>query len=55
MSLLNDIVSFWFLGYRGDIRIKLQAAVMNVDLVPIILAFIFSLKSPHDPISAHPV
>ena len=27
MSLRNDIVSFWFWGYRGDLRIELQAPV----------------------------
>ena len=27
MSLRNDIVSFWFWGYWGDIRIELQASV----------------------------
>ena len=28
MSLRNDIVSFWFWGYRGDIRIELQAPLV---------------------------
>ena len=27
MSLRNDIVSFWFWGYRGDWMIELQAPV----------------------------
>ena len=26
--LRNDIVSFWFWGYRGDLRIELQAPVI---------------------------
>ena len=28
MSLRSDIVSFWFWGYRGDLRIELQAPVL---------------------------
>ena len=28
MSLRSDIVSFWFWGYRGDLRIELQAPVI---------------------------
>ena len=28
MSLRSDIVSFWFCGYRGDIKIELQAPVL---------------------------
>ena len=27
-TLRNDIVSFWFLGYRGDIRTEFQAPVI---------------------------
>ena len=27
MSLRSDIISFWFWGYRGDLRIELQAHV----------------------------
>ena len=27
--LRNDIVSFWFWGYRGDWRIELQAPVIR--------------------------
>ena len=30
MSLRNDIVSFWFWGYRGDLRIELQAPVVKI-------------------------
>ena len=29
MLLRNDIVSFWFWGYSGDLRIELQAPVLN--------------------------
>ena len=27
MSLRNDIMRFWFLGYRGEIKTELQAPV----------------------------
>ena len=27
----NDIVSFWFWGYRGDWRIELQAPVVQTE------------------------
>ena len=29
MSVRNDIVSFWFWGYMGDLRIELLAPVFN--------------------------
>ena len=29
MSLRSDIVSFWFLGYRGEIKTELQAPVIK--------------------------
>ena len=32
MSLRNEIVSFWFWGYRGDLRIKLQAPKVLVEI-----------------------
>ena len=28
MSLRNDIVSFWFWGYRGEIKTELQSPLM---------------------------
>ena len=34
MSLRNDIVSFVFLGYRGDLRIELQAPVIYFTRIP---------------------
>ena len=30
MSLRNDIVSFWFWGYRGHLRTELQAPVLSL-------------------------
>ena len=30
MSLRNDIVSFWFWGYRGNLRTELQAPVVHL-------------------------
>ena len=39
MSLRNDIVSFWFWGYRGDLRIELQAPVIWSE--PLLVTLIF--------------
>ena len=36
MSLRNDIVSFWFWGFRGDWRIELQAPVVRPEYVSLI-------------------
>ena len=49
MSLSNDIVNFWFWGYRGDWRIELQAPVVSpVNLgrvgLPLTQIFFFALS-----------
>ena len=32
MSLRNDIVSFWFWGYMGNLRTELQAPVVHTTI-----------------------
>ena len=36
MSLRNDIVSFWFWGYKGDIGIDLQAPLVQLSYIFVI-------------------
>ena len=47
MSLRNDIVSFWFWGYRGDLRIELQAPVAYLSLLlTLATLLVFSWPDP---------
>ena len=40
MSLLNDIVSFGFLGYRGEIKTELQAPLVETTISRIATGFL---------------
>ena len=46
MSLRSDIVSFWFWGYRGDIKTELQAPVVLLENKH--FKWIFTLWKQHD-------